>query len=764
MATGRTHGFLRPLDGLLAEGSAAGLTDGQLLERFATRGGPAAEQAFAALVERHGPMVLRVCRGVLGRSHEADAEDAFQAVFLVLVKRARSLWVADSIGPWLHQVALRTASCARGAARRRRRHEAAGARPAEAIVNRALDEDRDDLGRILHEEIGRLPDRFRIPVVLCDLEGQTHEQAARHAGWPVGTIKSRLTRARERLRGRLTRRGVSPAGAVIPAIRLDLDAQVPDALVRSTTAAAARLAATHSLAGTAAGFLAQGVLSTMARSIWWKAGAVILAAAAVSGAGLVAGQGAPAKVADPAPAQPSAANKKALPEPDPTEKVLIFPAVAGPFRVVVSGPGTLNAINRSVVKSEVEGGVALLSILPEGSLVKKGDKVAELDSTALREQLTRQQKLTSGSERASQIARQARFAAEAVREEYERGTLPQSMADLRREIDLASEGIAASNRRIVRLRSRIDSLKKTLEGKGAAATPSEITALLDLEDRQDRAELDLKRAEAARESARARLDVLVKFTGPRTIEGLKVPLEKARAEEQTAGEDASAQVDRRQKLLDQLDRYTLVAPRDGRLVYANPPTKNRDRSLPPIVRGAEVRQRQFIFYVDEVDGPIQVVAKLDEPTIHRVKKGQKAEVRIDAFPDRRFTGLVAEVAPLPDPTSYLSTAKKVYTTTIRLEEREVTLRPGMTASVDVLVAQHDNALTVPVKAVISQVNSHRVAVKLPDGRIELREVTLGDSDESQAEVKTGLQAGDRVIINPVGRLVSPKSMGSKPTE
>ena len=102
-------------------GTVGGLTDGQLLERFTAQGGETAELAFATLVERHGPMVLRVCRSVLRDPEEAH--DAFQATFLVLVRRAGSLWVRDSLGPWLHQVAYRVASCARSAAGRRRRHE-----------------------------------------------------------------------------------------------------------------------------------------------------------------------------------------------------------------------------------------------------------------------------------------------------------------------------------------------------------------------------------------------------------------------------------------------------------------------------------------------------------------------------------------------------------------------------------------------------------------------------------------------------------------
>src|SRR6516165_7795387 len=112
---------LRQLRTLFNVGAVRELTDGQLLERFATERGEAAELAFAVLVERHGPMVFRVCRGVLTDWH--DTEDAFQATFLVLVKKARGLWVSDSLGPWLHQVAVRTASAARLDAARRQRHE-----------------------------------------------------------------------------------------------------------------------------------------------------------------------------------------------------------------------------------------------------------------------------------------------------------------------------------------------------------------------------------------------------------------------------------------------------------------------------------------------------------------------------------------------------------------------------------------------------------------------------------------------------------------
>ncbi len=171
---------------LFDAGAVGGLTDGELLELFRARRGEAAESAFAVLVERHGPMVQRVCRQVLGSPHDAD--DAFQATFLILIHKASLLRLSDSLGPWLHGVAFRVASCARAAKARRRTHEqrAAGER-----MPYAAERNWDDLGTVVHEEIQRLPERFRAAVVLCWLEGLTTEAAGQRLRCPQGTILSR---------------------------------------------------------------------------------------------------------------------------------------------------------------------------------------------------------------------------------------------------------------------------------------------------------------------------------------------------------------------------------------------------------------------------------------------------------------------------------------------------------------------------------------------------------------------------------------------
>ncbi|HEV3164179.1 MAG TPA: sigma-70 family RNA polymerase sigma factor, partial [Isosphaeraceae bacterium] len=253
----------RYLRTILDVGVMAGLTDGQLLERFETRGGDAAELAFAALVERHGPMVLRVCRGILRDEH--DAMDAFQATFLVLVRKRGSLWVRDSLGPWLHLVACRAAGRARADAARRR---ALAQSAAKLMPSGTSDGIKDDLAAILHEEVERLPDRYREPIVLCDLEGRTCEEAARHLGCPVGTVGSRLARGRKRLRSRLTRLGLGPAvGALGTALSTDAaQAAMPAALAEATVQLGVRFATGKAAAGASsatAAILAEDVSRSM---------------------------------------------------------------------------------------------------------------------------------------------------------------------------------------------------------------------------------------------------------------------------------------------------------------------------------------------------------------------------------------------------------------------------------------------------------------------------------------------------------------------
>jgi RNA polymerase sigma factor (sigma-70 family) len=213
--------------GVISRDQAGGTaTDGQLLDRFVAARD---EASFAALVRRHGPMVLGVCLRAL--RNRADAEDAFQATFLVLVRKAASLTGRRVLGDWLHGVARRVALKALAAAARRRVKERAAAR-AEVPA----DEARNDWLPLLDEELGRLPEKYRLPIVLCDLEGKTRKEAAGQLGWAEGTVAGRLARGRELLAKRLLRTAHAICCA-LPAAQAARAAVPPD-LVGSTVGAA----------------------------------------------------------------------------------------------------------------------------------------------------------------------------------------------------------------------------------------------------------------------------------------------------------------------------------------------------------------------------------------------------------------------------------------------------------------------------------------------------------------------------------------------
>jgi RNA polymerase sigma factor (sigma-70 family) len=262
MASGGHGAALRQIHRVFDGGTLAGLSEGQLLERFATR---LDEAAFEAILARYGPMVLGVCRRFLRHSH--DIEDAFQATFLILVRRASSLRDRDLLGHWLYGVAYRVAVRARAQAALRRVREGSAVEDIAVVADPARVSDWHELNPLLDAEINRLPERYRAPIVLCLIEDRTHEEAARALGWPVGTVKSRLARGRERLRSRLARLGLAPSAALLSfAVAPDpVRAAVPPALAHATLQAARGIAAGRALLGAGSAVtLARGVLRSLA--------------------------------------------------------------------------------------------------------------------------------------------------------------------------------------------------------------------------------------------------------------------------------------------------------------------------------------------------------------------------------------------------------------------------------------------------------------------------------------------------------------------
>jgi len=360
MARGYGGAVLRRMDGLFGPGTAVGVGEGRLLDRVVARG-DGATSAFEAIVARHGPMVWGVCRHALRDRH--DAEDAFQATFLILARRVGAIRERDRLGGWLHGVAARVAARARRDAARRPLD-----RPAEFAPPSPDDEaERRERAALLHDEIARLPGKYRDPIVLCHLEGCTHDEAAARLGWPVGTVRGRLARGRDRLRDRLTRRGLTVA-APLPFGRAT--SPVPEVLAEKTVNAAIRFAAGGNAAGCvsaqSAAWVIEGLRAMTFQSITLAAA---LAAGVVSaGAGALAlaqghGPEASPPVAAVARQDSPAINDKTRDEPDkPAVKAAPVPPESEPAATKPGEENPAEAGNDGILTeiAEVQDEIKLL--------------------------------------------------------------------------------------------------------------------------------------------------------------------------------------------------------------------------------------------------------------------------------------------------------------------------------------------------------------------------------------------------------------------
>ncbi len=296
------------LDTLFSAGAVGALSDPDLLKCFRAEGEARGQEAFRILVERHGPMVLSLCRSLIPDSHEA--EDAFQATFLVLVRKGHTIWVRDSVGPWLYGVATRVARRARRRTIARRRLQAAIADDVADLKTNApaIDADSHETSRAIHEEVARLPASLREAIVLCTFEGLTYLAAARQLGVPEPTLRGRLRRARARLEFRLRERGIA---SVLPAAPL---AAPPPPLVGSTVQHAAWWTSMTGLIGgspsipASIAVLARGALRSMQLGACKVPAVIALLAAGILAAAIWAKPGETKTLG--APARPAAGPKR----------------------------------------------------------------------------------------------------------------------------------------------------------------------------------------------------------------------------------------------------------------------------------------------------------------------------------------------------------------------------------------------------------------------------------------------------------------------
>jgi RNA polymerase sigma factor (sigma-70 family) len=729
MATGQINRVIEHLRKTILASDTAQISDGQLLECFVAR---REERGFELLLQRHGPMVLSVCKRVLGSHH--DAEDAFQATFLVLARKAGSIRPREMVGNWLYGVACKTALRARSLlAKRQAREKQMNPMPErEAPAPDAWPE----VQRVLDEELSRLNDRYRVAILLCDLEGKSQKEAAQRLGLPEGTLSSRLSRGRAMLAKRLARRGVTlSAGVLAPLLSLNgVSACVSSALASATLRVARAFAAGQSVAGLVSSSvvsLTEGVLKAMLLTKLTNGTAAFLVVACFS-------LGVWAQIPGAAgPIEPVLkAESRAVPPGQPAGKVKqppqsfddLSPAARLQFLGKITDPEkAFQAADRGdVVKSLIERGslasvdsgdiycrvrtnprlgqprgTTIKSIVDDGSYVHKGEVLVSLDDSYWQEELKRQLK-------AFQSARAAITSAETA---LEKTKLQIERDELNSEIAL-----------------RMAELKVKQFGGNDP-------------DEKEILKLEVKKARVTWQLAK--------------MEG-KSRLSSARADLQTKKEIAERELPQLDDIKDQIKKCTIKAPKDGVVRYYVPEgTRANSTAGVVVAEGEPVREGQKLLQIPDLNHML-VSIRVPEALVALVhgegkdrSKWQAALIKVDAFPKTVLKGHVKFVDTLAASDAWLTRGEKLYRTLVAIDKEQNVklprLLPGMSAEVTIEeVARKNGVVRVPVKAVVQVGQAHYCYVKVGK-EILKREVTLGLRGHQFVEIKSGVQEDDLVV-------------------
>jgi RNA polymerase sigma factor (sigma-70 family) len=545
----------------MSGGELARAGDAELLLRFTAW---RESDAFTELVRRHGPMVLAVCRRILGNLH--DAEDAFQATFLVLAARPQAVGHPASLANWLHGVARRIALRAQVQAARQRRHDLLGAKP-EGIES-SPDAVWQDERAVLDGEVARLPNRIREVFVLCCLEGLTHEEAGLLLGIPGGTVASRLSRARERLRERLTRRGIA-IGAVAAALTaIEANAAAPSvALAGLIQAVTAQTTSTFSGPGTLSprvAVLTQGVLKAMWMTKLKMAVAVVLAFGALGiGAGMVftnaAQSGSDADQSTSSTSQPSATPSQQGRPADVPNRV----APHSPAPKAVDAPDK----PRDAVPATIEDAQDEVDLMTARLDMKR----AELKAA------------TVTAQRAAEVAARVKNETSAVGEPVVRRAQGEA-DDAMTQMQIKQAELREPEIRLRQARRRLDALR------AAAAPPADKTpkdSPPKPSEAQDAAEL----AEAQVAIQRARLNE-AKTEADAAIKTADQLRRLARANPATAAESAHADNQAQTKAAQMEIRQAELAEAEVRLKHARRRAEEHDKAPPPATDASRLDELQ----------------------------------------------------------------------------------------------------------------------------------------------------------------------------
>ena len=438
---------------------------------------------------------------------------------------------------------------------------------------------------------------------------------------------------------------------------------------------------------------------------------------------------------------------------------------SGSFRIVVNDRGTVDSRNNAVLTCKVQGGSTIISIVPQGTLVKQGDLLCELDSSALVEK-AKQQKIDLTQAEAAWANAKEQYDIQKTQNESDIAAADLALTLARLDLKKFKEG--EYEQQLQTLEGTL-SLKK--EDYSRATEALEFTKRMAKKGYRSQSELEsqriaLNKADIELKTAQLAVDVFKEYTYTRTVKELEAnskefelelervkrkanaALAKAGADLESARLTLEVQSDKYKDCLTQIDACKLYAPQAGEVVYSN---LEGSRGQNPVVieEGAAVRERQAIINLPDVS-QMKVTARIHESAIAAVRTGQNVVIRIDAYHDRNFNGVVSHVSSVPLSGSWPNTDLKEYEVQVNMTDSYDVikdLRPGLNADIEILVDDRPNVLQIPVQAIIKLGMKYFAYRMTPTGpeRVELK---VGPSNDSTMEVLGGLEAGDNVIMNP----------------
>jgi HlyD family secretion protein len=441
-----------------------------------------------------------------------------------------------------------------------------------------------------------------------------------------------------------------------------------------------------------------------------------------------------------------------------------FAVQKGPLIINVTDSATIQPREQLTIKSEVEGTTTILYLIPEGTHVKKGDLLVELDATNLEDSKVDREISVQNAEASYISAREnlevvrnqaqsdveqaelaLRFAKQDL-EKYTEGDYPNQVRELEAKITLANE-----------------ELERAIDDFNWSKTLFEEKYLSESEYKAD--ELAKNKAELDLELAQNNLKLLKEYTYKRTIEQLQSDVRQAEMALERTKRKASANVvqaeaelkakessftrekSKLEKIKEQIEKAKIIAPMDGLVVYATSVQVSFRRNVEPLDEGQQVRERQELIYLPTTS-TFKAEAKIHESSLEKIKPGLPVRITVDALPGKVFTGKVATIAPLPDAQSmFMNPDLKVYDTEIHIEGGEGVLRSGMTCKAEIIVEEYPSAMYVPIQSVF-RVKGQPTAFIRSGDTVEPRPVKIGLDNNRMVHIISGLAPGEEVLLNP----------------